>query len=1026
MALQAIALTLIIDTAIAAVLLLLFYLILQPCVTIYNTRKKESLKKQALFREHEIIQGAEIANNSSTLLQPNVPALTSMTMVAPAPETVILSSNQDYNAAMAHTIGQEKPAVTMDSPIENSSTLTKEHPKHKHNDLSATRSVWWQQPLRFHWHRIRFLWHTVQSLFAPSYRRQERERMAREYGRDIATYFIFQQQLIFSILICSLLVCVVLIPIHMTGTRPTHEGSQTGDSSTSITSARLERISLAMRVDEAGIQAVHVCLSCLFVGVFSFFFVYRYMKNSVVSKMNYMGADTTSKVAVSVENNRRTASVASIIERIQAEEKKIEPPVTEIPSSSPLLKSPFSVMIDSVPIDMDHNSFYTICYGALQEIQLERSVAQIVMVPNFVQRVEKEQELMDMYKHMDQVDYLLNHKKNAKPTATICCGKDTYDGSKKFRLRRKYDASAYYDKQVRTLERDAHLWDNKYVTCLEQNMSTSVASFGDGRDEQEVIPVPAHDAPLDISTSNSSSVLFTPKGDIFETPRCGGVGYIVFTSKDARKQFCKKYGRTGINITKRTIGSSDKLSSLKVWQKKKKQLRIEESGNSVKRSKTVEYSLQRNNALTSLDLLGVSSMRVKKVDYEPEDINWMSVFQHNQLGSLGRVMRTLLIYALLLFILIFVSTPTAAASGIQEILTMDVIKVSTDWIRLITGAFGAFFFQYLPSLILMISTIIVPRVIIALTMAEKRPTHSETQRKVQVRIYIYLILSVVILPSLSLVAVNGVFQYFGGTESILNMFANVFLPSSGAFFVSFVLHQALLKNTLDLYMIGNLIVYGIKNSFTGRFWQKTPFARHVSPITRYDPVESAALNLSLEYSYMHLIVTIILAFAVLQPVIMVCGLFYFLYKYFVDRYRVMYVYTHKRNHSFYGTTNEFRLDFLAHMKGCLLNIKLIFGSLFVFTFLQTIYYALKIAGKGGPFVAHTVVLAVLAACCLLCIPLVHFLMTRTRKSEVRENNLGCKETKQQIYASEFDNAYEPKMTYPFLPNLSKANRYINI
>lgn len=975
----------------------------------------------------------------------------------------------------------------------------------------ATSSVWWRQPLRFHLDRIYFLFTCVKSLLIPSYRKKDRQRLTMHYGRDIATFFIFQQQLIFALFICSVLLCAILIPIHMTGTRPVHESSGGGtgeDDDEGLTSPRLERVSLAMRIDEAGIQAVHVCLSCLFVFIFAFFFLYRYLKNSVVSRLNHMQADDISvgkKTTVSVVRNRKSyrSIHPSVLEQekerlmgddktnengddngedngdgdgldndtVQQQQVQVVIPnssenndnrseekingMVAVPSPSPVLKSPFCVCVDSVPIDMDHKTFYDICQRALSEIQLEGSVAHIFMIPNFVQRIDKEQELLDTYRKKDQVDYwLMQHRKSEKdgekkkkkeklPTVTLCCRRDTMDRNK-FKMRTKYDATLYYDKMVNRLSNDIDIWDRRYAMLLQQNMdnghrgSSNSSNIEQTASNNPEMPsamtaiLPAQDASSSVVNNDTGtgtrtslytdSVIYCPNGDIFATPRCSGVGFIVFTSKQARKRFCKAYARSGINIaSKKDKTREPSQSQPKIWQKKKKQLVLEESGNSVKKSNTIQYSLQAKSVLTKVDLLGMSSMRVSTVDYEPEDIDWHSVFQKNQLGKGGNLVKQLIIYAILLFVLIFVSTPAALASGLQEILAMDVIEVGVEWVKLITGTFGGFF-QYLPSLILMIASTIIPMVIIALTAAENRTTHSETMRTTQVRIYIYLILSVVILPSCSLVAVNGVFQYFGDTEDVLTMFSNMFLPSSGAFFVSYVLHQALLKNTLDLFLIGNLVMYGIKNCFTGRFWSRTPFARHISPISRYDPVESAALNIGLEYSYMHLIVTIALTFAIFQPIVMVCALFYFLYKYCVDRYRVMYMYSNKRDHAFYGTANQFRLDYRAHIKLCALNLKLIFGSLFVFTFLQTVFYILKDIGKKSDFVGHTVVLGLLSILCLLCIPLVHYLVKRMARREIRENNAGCnKGPAVEVNRESLAMAYEPIVTYPFLPFLCKLH-----
>jgi len=874
----------------------------------------------------------------------------------------------------------------------------------------ATGTVWWREPGGFFYYRWLFIWYTFKTLFFPRVVKKDRARMAKKFGRDLSTYLSFQQNIIYAVLACSILACAILIPLHLTGTYPDLSGVDDSNAEV-VASERLIRISVSMRIDEAGVMAAHVVLSIAFVLLFIFFCVLLFMKSSVTSELNYERADET-KIKTMAFNRRigvkntTERAVQPFRNRLGMQGASIFSAADETSNSSIYLFSPYCLMIESVPADMDQGTFHNIVYSAVDSLNLGEKVAKIVMIPNFAKRVEKEEQILEWYHHADSVAYLMANKPKAKPTATVCCSRDEYDGSNKWRLRKKYEAGSYYNKQISRVSEELDTWDNKYRIALFNNLAATSCSNGNYGN------VPESNMLEEIEIEGS--------GKKFKAPPGSGVGFILFTNKAARKAFLRKY-RTGINISKKNInpGKNSTISSLKVWDRKTKREKMAMAGNSVKRSELVEYNLQKDSVISQVDLLGLTSMRVIKMDFEPEDLDWRSVFVRNTLSGLGKFLRTLIIYVILIFVFIFVSTPLALVTSLQDILAMGVIGLSADWVRRATGVFGAFFFQYLPTLLAVIASSILPIVIIKLTVAQKRLSHSSTQRKVEERIYFYLIMSILILPSMALVSVDGVFRYFGGTENITAMFANAFVPSSGAFFINYVLHKALLGNTLALYKIGGLIVYFLQTRFTSRIWRKTPLARFISPIERFQAAERSELELGLEYANIHLIATLVLTYCVFQPIILVCGLLYFLYKYFVDRYTILYMYSHRSKNSLYGAAFGFKKDFIAHQRSCIQNVQIIFGSLFVFTFLQTMFYATKIVADRS-FIPHTAIMAVVAAICALMIPLSKIYLTRRRKRIVRKNNVKTHVLDKEIDPAEFSKAYEPVSTFSFLPKLSKT------
>src|SRR3989338_9800204 len=108
------------------------------------------------------------------------------------------------------------------------------------------------------------------------------------------------------------------------------------------------------------------------------------------------------------------------------------------------------------------------------------------------------------------------------------------------------------------------------------------------------------------------------------------------------------------------------------------------------------------------------------------------------------------------------------------------------------------------------------------------------------------------------------------------IFALVFLPTSGAFFANFVSHKALIKNALDLYNFKALFKFLASTKFMSKW-------KHMSKIERLSSVEKIDFHMETEYAYMLVMMVMGLCLGLYIPMMLLVALIYFVGKFFIDR-----------------------------------------------------------------------------------------------------------------------------------------------
>lgn len=252
--------------------------------------------------------------------------------------------------------------------------------------------------------------------------------------------------------------------------------------------------------------------------------------------------------------------------------------------------------------------------------------------------------------------------------------------------------------------------------------------------------------------------------------------------------------------------------------------------------------------------------------HEPDDL------QYTYISKFQRFIRKCIVYLLLIIIMIFFTTPFSMLSSLQTFIqTIPHFNNFPD----LGSYLGSLIYQFIPTFLLFFISFFVTGVLIQyLTQWEGYETITETQRVSSLRIYIYLLFSTLILPSLLLTSLDGIIKYFQH-QNLQSALIHMFSIASGAFFISYILQYALLGNTFDLIRIGDSLFHLYKK------WVA------ITPRDHKESYQLPEIDTYTEYAYLISVLSIIMCYSVLSPLILPCGLFLFMYKYVVDRYNAI-------------------------------------------------------------------------------------------------------------------------------------------
>uniref|UniRef100_A0A8C4NH46 Transmembrane protein 63A n=1 Tax=Eptatretus burgeri TaxID=7764 RepID=A0A8C4NH46_EPTBU len=233
--------------------------------------------------------------------------------------------------------------------------------------------------------------------------------------------------------------------------------------------------------------------------------------------------------------------------------------------------------------------------------------------------------------------------------------------------------------------------------------------------------------------------------------------------------------------------------------------------------------------------------------------------------------KVILLNSLLFLLLFFLTTPSIIVNTIDKFnVTKPVESLNSPIIT-----------QFLPTLLLWTFSALLPLLVYYSVFLECHWTRSSENRAIMHKCYFFLIFMVLILPSLGLTSINVLFRWlfdknFMDKGSI--RFECVFLPDNGAFFVNYVITAGFIGTAMELLRVPGLILYTIRLSMAKSEAER----KNVKQEQAYE------FQFGQTYAWMMNIFSVVMAYSITCPIIVVFGLIYILLKHMVDRYNIYF------------------------------------------------------------------------------------------------------------------------------------------
>jgi hypothetical protein len=159
------------------------------------------------------------------------------------------------------------------------------------------------------------------------------------------------------------------------------------------------------------------------------------------------------------------------------------------------------------------------------------------------------------------------------------------------------------------------------------------------------------------------------------------------------------------------------------------------------------------------------------------------------------IFRRLFLYILGLLIVVFISTPTAMLSTLQQVDIFGIFDFT--WAEHLPT--GAFLKQHAPPLLILGINQILLLLIDITSIVERHETHSLYQKAIYTKSIIYLNLNMLIIPALTLTNSEPLINIiFNKRFDITAILGNFYIANSGIFFVSILIQQAFLSSAFYL------------------------------------------------------------------------------------------------------------------------------------------------------------------------------------------------------------------------------------
>ncbi|XP_060569118.1 calcium permeable stress-gated cation channel 1-like isoform X3 [Ruditapes philippinarum] len=254
----------------------------------------------------------------------------------------------------------------------------------------------------------------------------------------------------------------------------------------------------------------------------------------------------------------------------------------------------------------------------------------------------------------------------------------------------------------------------------------------------------------------------------------------------------------------------------------------------------------------------------------PENIYWSKL----SLNGWKWWLKAIIINFVVVILLFFLTTPSIILTNLDKLSYKEYINKTHS----------ALLVQFLPTLLLWTFTALLPNIVYWSDQYVGHWTRSSEHHAIMLKTFIFLLLMVLILPSLGLTSAKALFDIFVLDKGKTTKWNCIFLAGNGAFFVNYVITSAFIGTALELLRFSELFLYGIKLLMAKSSAERTSVRKHVLWEFQYGN----------EYAWFLCVFAILMSYSLSCPLIMPFGLVYMIFKHIVDRYNIYFAYKPSR------------------------------------------------------------------------------------------------------------------------------------
>ncbi|KAG8081481.1 hypothetical protein GUJ93_ZPchr0007g5530 [Zizania palustris] len=243
---------------------------------------------------------------------------------------------------------------------------------------------------------------------------------------------------------------------------------------------------------------------------------------------------------------------------------------------------------------------------------------------------------------------------------------------------------------------------------------------------------------------------------------------------------------------------------------------------------------------------------------EPREIVWSNLSKK----IYERQIRQVVVYAIVFFTVVFYMVPITAISALT---TLEKLREKLPFLKVVVDQkeIKTVLQAYLPQLALIVFLALLPSLLMFLSKLEGIPSQSHTVRAAAGKYFYFVVFNVFLGVTIGSTLFSALTTIINNPRGIINMLANS-LPGSATFFLTFVALKFFVGYGLELSRLVPLIIFHLKR----KYLCKTE-----------DDVKAAWAPSDLGYNTRvpndMLIVTIVLCYSVIAPLIIPFGVAYF-------------------------------------------------------------------------------------------------------------------------------------------------------